>query len=191
MSRVGILGGTFDPPHNAHVMMANEALSCIPLDRVLLMPAPRPPHKQDDEVTPFDMRVEMIQLAIEGYPGLEVSLAEEHTAGLSYTVDLLEFYRQNSSDEVFLVVGADSVGDLPSWKDPSSIMRLSTLVVFPRTGYAKMIPVDGDASIILFEAPVIDVSSTEIRQRVRAGEPVASMLPKAVHEFILDNSLYS
>jgi nicotinate-nucleotide adenylyltransferase len=191
MKRVGILGGTFDPPHNAHVAIAEAALRRVPLERVMVMPAPTPPQKQTQKVTPYARRVEMVRLAFDGHDGLELSLLEEFRDGPSYTVDLLRHFRESSGDEPFLVLGADSVHDLPNWKAPGSILELATLVVFPRTGFSSVVRVGGRASIVLFEEPVIDVSSTDIRQWIKAGVPVESHLPDRVHEFILDNDLYS
>lgn len=191
MSRVGILGGTFDPPHNAHLVMAETALARIPLDRVLFMPAPDPPLKNADEVTPYGERLEMVSLALQGRDGLELSRLEEIRSGPSYTVDLLRHYRGLYGEEPFLILGADSVCELPGWREPEAILALATLVVFPRTGYSAHVPVKGDASVVLFEAPVVDVSSTDIRARIRAGAPVHPLLPEKVLEFILDRGLYA
>lgn len=191
MKRVGILGGSFDPPHNAHLAMARVALERIPLDTVLFMPAPRPPHKKAGDLTSYAMRLHMTGLAVEGEPGLQVSRMEEARTGPSYTVDLLERYRREHDDDVYLILGADSVNDLPDWKSPASILNIATLVVFPRAGYAPVVPVEGESAVVLFEEPLIDISSSGIRERVRDGKPIDSLVPKPVHKFILDNSLYS
>ena len=191
MIRTGIMGGTFDPPHNAHIVMAETALRGIPLDTVLFMPSPDPPLKPASRVTPYEDRLEMTRLAIEGRPGLELSRLEESRAGPSYTVDLLRHFLRANRGDPFLILGADSVCDLPRWKEPQEILALATLVVFPRTGYSSRLTVKGDASVILFESPVIDLSSTEIRARIRGGEPVRGLLPDAVAEFVLDKGLYT
>ena len=191
MSRVGILGGTFDPPHNAHLVMAETALARVPLDKVLFMPAPDSPLKNAVAVTPYDTRVEMLGLAIRGRRGLELSRLEEFRPGPSFTVDLLRHYRTMFGEEPFLILGADSVCDLVRWREPETVLSLATLVVFPRTGYSPRVPVSGDASVVMFEAPVVDISSTDIRARIRAGAPVRSMLPESVLEFILDKRLYA
>ncbi len=191
MNRVGILGGTFDPPHNAHITMAETALSRIPLDRVLLMPAPQPPQKDSAGITRYEDRVEMVRLAIGSREGVELSLLEEFRRGPSYTVELLERFRTSEGDEPFLILGADSVADLPAWKDPEKILSLATLVVFARTGYSAHVPVPGEASVILFESPVIDVSSTDLRKRILDGEDVQSDIPGPVRDFILDKGLYT
>jgi nicotinate-nucleotide adenylyltransferase len=191
MARVGILGGTFDPPHNAHLAMAEAALSDIPLDTVLLMPALEPPQKQAHHLTPYTVRLEMLRLMIAGRAGLELSRLEEMRPGPSYTVDLLNAFTERCGDEPYLILGADSVCDLPKWKEPRKILELATLVVFPRTGYSPLLPIDGSASVVLFEAPVIDISSTEIRAGIRKGSSVDSVIPGDVHKFILDNGLYT
>ena len=188
---MGILGGTFDPPHNAHVVMAETALRAIPLEKVLFMPSPDPPLKDGAKVARYEERVEMVRLAIEGRDGLELSLLEEFRRGPSFTVDLLRRYREVTGDEPFLILGADSVCDLPRWKEPEEVLTLATLVVFPRTGYSSRLTVKGDASIVLFESPVIDVSSTEIRARIRGGIAVRGLLPDAVLEFALDKGIYT
>ncbi len=191
MARVGVLGGTFDPPHNAHIIMAETALREVPLDKVLFMPSPDPPLKTGTGVTPYSERVEMVRLAIEGRAGVELSRLEEFRTGPSYTVDLVKHYRTTLGGEPLLIMGADSVCDLPRWREPETILSLATLIVFPRTGYSTRVPVKGNASVILFESPVIDVSSTEIRERIRAGLPVGSLVPAAVLEFVLDKGLYT
>lgn len=191
MGRTGIIGGSFDPPHNAHLAMAEAALRRVPLDEVLFMPAPSPPLKDPGHLTPYAERVAMVERAIEGRDGLRLSRLEEFRAGPSYTVEMLRHYRRHSEGEPFLILGADSVEDLGRWKEPGEILSLATLVVFPRTGYSSRVPVAGGAAVVLFEAPVIDISSTDIRARVRAGLSVRSLLPESVIEFVLDKRLYT
>ncbi len=191
MDRVGILGGTFDPPHVAHIAMAEEAIREIPLEKVLFMPAPSPPRKAPHAVLPYALRLQMTELMVEGRAGFEVSRMEEFRDGPSFTVDLLRYYRRNYESEVFFIIGADSLYDFPSWRDPQGILELATLVVFPRTGFPMVLSVEGDASVVLFEQPVIDISSSDIRKILSAGEPAGRFLPKLVHDFILDKSLYT
>jgi nicotinate-nucleotide adenylyltransferase len=133
----------------------------------------------------------MVRLAIEGRDGLSLSRLEEFRAGPSYTVDLLRHFRSVMSEDPYLILGADSVCDLPRWREPEEVLALATLVVFPRTGYPSRLTVKGDASVVLFESPVIDVSSTEIRARIRSGTPVRDLLPRAVVEFVLDRGFYT
>ncbi len=191
MNRIGILGGSFDPPHNAHLTMAETALSRIPLDEVWFMPTPTPPLKDPGEVSAYVHRLEMVRLAVGDRVGLRLSRLEESRSGPSYTVELLRDYRRRFDDEPFLILGADSVCDLARWREPEEILSLATLIVFPRTGYFPRVPVRGDAAVVLFEAPVIDISSTEIRTRLRTGLPVGSFLPDTVLDFVLDKRLYT
>lgn len=190
MNKVGILGGTFDPPHCAHLVMAQEALVAASLDKVLFMPAPCPPHKSAKAVTPYSLRREMVTLLVADYPNFEVSRMEELRDGPSYTVDLLRLYHRQHDDEVFLIIGGDSLHEISSWKNPREILELATLVVFPRTGYPPAPIFDGDASIIMCDSPVVDVSSSEVRQRLANGLPVEHLLPDAILQFILDHALY-
>jgi len=169
--------------------MARTTLERLPIDTVLFMPAPRPPHKLNDPITPFEKRVQMVELAIAGHQGFELSHMESETEGPSYTVDLLRRL-STQYDEIYLIVGSDSLQDLPMWKEPEAILDLATLVVFGRTGYPIQLPVAGPASIIVFEEPVIDVSSTDLRATLRSGRETTDILP-LVQQFILDNSLYS
>jgi nicotinate-nucleotide adenylyltransferase len=191
MSRIGILGGSFDPPHNAHLAIAEAALRRIPLDEVLFMPAPTPPLKEPEELTAYPDRVEMVRLAIGDRVGLRLSNLEEARPGPSYTVDLLRDYHRRYAEEPFLILGADSVQDLPQWREPEEILSLATVVIFPRVGYSPRVPVHGDAAVVLFESPVIDISSTDIRARLRSGLPVESLLPAKVLDFALDKGLYT
>lgn len=191
MDKIGILGGTFDPPHVGHITMARTVLEKLPVTRVLFMPAPRPPHKELRDVSPYDLRKAMLEAALRGEAGMELSPLEEVRGGPSYTVDLLKHMSRTSGGKLFLILGADTVADLRTWKEPDLVLQLATIVVFARTGYSSVVPVDGNASIVLFEEPVIDVSSTRIREAYRHGSPNGRWVPPAVHKFILDNALYS
>jgi nicotinate-nucleotide adenylyltransferase len=155
------------------------------------MPAPDPPLKDASEITRYETRLEMVSLAIRGRRGLELSRLEEFRSGRSFTVDLLRHYQSVFGGEPFLILGADSVCDLPKWKEPEAILSLATLVVFPRTGCSSVIPVGGEAAVVMFEAPVIDISSTDIRTLVRRGASVRHLLPESVLEFVLDKRLYA
>lgn len=189
--KVGILGGSFDPPHVGHVAMARTARDTLGLERVLLMPAPQPPHKDPGDLCSWEDRLRMAQLAVDRIAGLEVSRHESDSPGLSFTIDSLERYRKSCDDDVYFILGADSLRDLPSWREPEAILGMVTIVVFPRMGIEPVCTVQGEASIVVFESPVIDVSSSDIRRKRRAGESVESLVPEAVLEYILDHSLYT
>lgn len=189
MKRTGILGGTFDPPHRVHLEMAEKARADIPLHEVIFVPAQQPPHKS--AVAPYEARVEMVRLAIAGREGMRLERLEEFRKGPSYTVDLLEHARAEYGGEIYFILGSDSLREIHTWKEPRRILELATLVVFVRPGYEPFLPVDGDASVVLFEEPLANLSSREIRRRIAVGEEVSPLLPQAVLEFILDNSLYT
>lgn len=190
-SKTGILGGSFDPPHVGHTAMARAAKETLGLDRVLLMPAPRPPHKDAVGLSDWSHRVAMAELAACEVDGVEVSLHELDTPGDSYTVESLRRFRQTHDDDLYFILGADSLRDLPDWREPRALLTLATLVVFPRGGLEPRLGVGGDAAIVVFEEPVIAVSSTEIREKRRAGESIESLVPKAVLDYILEHSLYT
>jgi nicotinate-nucleotide adenylyltransferase len=171
--------------------MAEAAKQALGLNKVLLMPAPRPPHKDVGELSGWEHRVAMAELAARGVEGVEVSLHETGTPGDSYTVESLRRYRETHDDELYFILGADSLQDLPGWMEPEAILELATLVVFPRGGIEPVLDVEGTASIIVFESPVIDVSSSDIRDRCRAGKSIQSMVAEAVLEYIRDHSLYT
>jgi nicotinate-nucleotide adenylyltransferase len=191
MGKVGILGGSFDPPHVGHVIMARTARERLGLDRVLLAPAPRPPHKQRRRLSPYEERVEMARLAAAGEAGIDVSTLEEGSSAPSYTVELLRKYRRLYDDDIYFIMGADSLVDLPLWRSPQEILLMTTLVVFPRKGSVSVLRVPGEAALVIFESPVIDVSSSGIRRRVRAGRPIEALVPPAVRRYILDRGLYA
>jgi nicotinate-nucleotide adenylyltransferase len=188
--KIGILGGSFDPPHNGHVAMARAARETLGLDRVLLMPAPRPPNKDPGHLSDWDDRVAMARLAARGLDRVEVSLHELDTQGASYTVKSLRRYRELYDEDIYFILGADSLRDLPAWREPEALLGLATIVVFPRDNIAPVLEVRGDASLVVFESPVVDVSSSDIRGRRRAGEAIESLVPKAVLGYIEDHSLY-
>jgi len=189
-ARIGLLGGTFDPPHNAHLVMAQTARSALGLDRVLLVPATRPPHK-GSEHTQYSHRLAMCEAAAAGVEGVELSRIEEGGQGPSYTAGLLERAREQFGDDLYFIVGADSLRELPSWSDPQRVLKLCTLVVFPREALAMHCAVDGDVSLVLFEAPVINVSSTDVRERVRSQAVWEELVPDAVADYIRRNRLYT
>src|SRR5262245_43445804 len=141
--RVGIFGGTFDPVHLGHLILAEQARDQGRLDSVWFVPAPRPPQKEGQAVTRFDTRVEMLQLATAGQPAFRIDEVEKVRAGLSYTVDTLAQLRaQHPNNDFFLLVGGDSLADLPGWRDPAGIVRQAGLLVMARPGVAVFAAVE-------------------------------------------------
>ena len=139
-ARLGILGGTFDPPHAGHVRMALAARAALRLDRVFFLPAPHPPHKSDADTTEYRHRLAMLEAAIADTPELQVTHIEAGDA-TSYTVELLRACRQRTAADLYFILGADSLAELATWREPAEVMRLATLVVFPRTGDVVRAPV--------------------------------------------------
>jgi nicotinate-nucleotide adenylyltransferase len=197
--RVGILGGTFDPPHIGHLWLATLAADCLDLGHVLFMPAARPPHKGRKAISNAADRVIMTRLAISGDPGLDLSLVEMERPGPSYTVDSLAQLRTHLGDDVSLVLimAADSFAEIDTWREPDRLLELAEWGVGPRPG--TPLPERGElqrrfgaaaSRIHLLDGPSLDVSSSEIRARVAAGQPIRYLVPRAVEELITARGLY-
>jgi nicotinate-nucleotide adenylyltransferase len=197
--RVGVLGGTFDPPHIGHLWLATLAADQVGLDRVLLMPAARPPHKGTARVGNAADRVLMTRLAISGDPLLEVTLIEMERPGPSYTVDsiaeLLAAYGPET--QLVLLMASDQLAVIDTWRQPDRLLDLAEWAVAPRPGSpmlerAALVERFGPAAsrIHLLHGPMLDVSSTEIRRRVAAGRSIRYLVPRAVEELIADRGLY-
>lgn len=189
--RVGIFGGSFDPPHLGHLIVAQDAFARLRLDRVLWMPAALPPHKRDREVTPPSVRLEMVRAAVSGDERFEVSDAEARRPGPSWTVETLrglEGYQKGS--ELVLLLGADQYREFHTWREPDAIARMARLVVLSREGEVGD---DGPtASVAHRRQPVtrIDISSTAIRDRVARGEPIRYLVRPEVEAIIRRENLY-
>ena len=188
-ARIGLFGGTFDPPHSGHVAMAQTARRSLGLDRVLFSVAPRPPHKQREPTSPLAHRVRMVEIAIGHEDGLAVTHIEE-AHDVSYTVDMLRACRRETRADIYFILGADSLVELGTWKEPGEILRLATLVVFPRGEIVSRLEVEGPAALVMFERPSIDVSSTAVRESLAAGQHAGSALPDGVAAYALEHGLY-
>jgi nicotinate-nucleotide adenylyltransferase len=197
MERLGLLGGTFDPPHNAHLALARESLRQMVLSRVLWLLTPDPPHKDRPDITPYPLRREMLLAAIAGNPSFELCEAESERPGPHYLADTIRILLPRYPDsEMFVLLGEDSLCDLPAWHRPQDVFRLCPLIVMRRSkctadmkALERSLP--GIAARTRFlDAPPVDISSTEIRRRIRAGRKIAGMLPPAVEKIIRQNSLY-
>jgi len=197
--KVGILGGTFDPPHIGHLWLATLAADSLDLSHVLLMPAARPPHKGRRAVSNAADRVMMTRLAIGGDPALDLSLVEMERPGPSYTVDSLVQLRTHLGKGVglVLIMAADSFAEIETWREPDRLLELAEWAVGPRPGTAMPDPAalrerfgPAAARIHLLEGPSLDVSSSEIRARVAAGRAIRYLVPRAVEELITARGLY-
>ena len=189
-ARLGILGGTFDPVHSGHVLLAQSVFEQLHLDRVLFVPAADPPHK-NSLVASTAHRFEMVRLALEGLDGLEISRAELDRDGPSYTVETLRHFRSLDADsDLYLIIGADNIADLPTWYDPEGILALATVVSGSRDERALAGNSTFGDRIQRLPTPTYDISSTDIRQRLLQGLPVRYLVPEVVERYMATHELY-
>lgn len=190
--RVGLFGGTFDPPHAGHLSIARDAAEVLKLDEILWMPAGEPPHKQQADVTPAPIRLAMVRAAASVDPRFQVSSLEIERDGLSYTVDTLRALCIDSVDaDWYLLIGLDQWCEMSSWRDPGRLGQLATVAVMTRGGESVV----GDGGGIvegMITVPVrrVDISSTGVRERVRHGLDISDCVPLGVAEIIGAEGLY-
>jgi nicotinate-nucleotide adenylyltransferase len=188
--RIGILGGSFDPVHLGHLLLAEQCREQAALERVIFMLAARPPHKLSQPLTPFHHRQEMLELAISGCPAFEVGLLERDRPGPSYTVDTLRELRQRLPDaELGLIIGADTLADLNNWREPLTIAELATLLVAARPGMPTPTltpPFRGQ----WISMPLLDIASRDLRARVASGRSIRFFVPRSVECYIQNHRLY-
>lgn len=196
MSRIGVLGGTFDPIHLGHLILASFAADDLSLDRVLFMPAQTPPHKIGESVSPAAHRMAMINRAIDPDPRFQVSHLDMSGDRPSYTSELLERMAAIEPDaEIFFLIGADSLRDFPSWHEPNRILERARLGVARRPGTViddlvlDALPALRNRTTV-FSSPLIDISSTGIRERVGSGKRISWLVPRDVETYIREQSLY-
>jgi nicotinate-nucleotide adenylyltransferase len=200
VARIGILGGSFNPPHLAHLVCASEAASQLGLERVLLTPVAQPPHKEAEQDPGPQERLELCRLAVAGDERLGVCDLEVCRGGSSYTVDTLrELHAQTPEDDLTFIVGGDIALGLPSWHEPEAVLELATLAVAEREGAIQAdvagrlrasFP-DGWADrVVFFDMPRLDISSSQIRRRVAEGRSIQYLVPDPVAERIARGRLY-
>ena len=195
--RLGILGGTFDPPHVGHLIVAQDAWARLELDRLILVPARVPPHKPAGAPTAPELRLEMTRAAIAGDGRFQVDELELRRQGPSYTVDTLRTLAERHPDaELFLLLGADQLSEFASWREPQEVARLARLAVFDRLDLSveqarSLLERDGvEVAVERVDVTRIDVSSTMIRERVRLGLPIRYLVPAGVEEVVRREGLY-
>ena len=194
--RVGLLGGTFNPPHIGHLVIATQALAVLGLDRVLFVPVNEPPHKAIDGDPGVDHRVAMCRLAVAGDERLDVSLVDAEVPGPSFTVDTLSrLHDRCPGDQLTFLVGGDMALSLPNWREPAAILSLASLGVAEREGVARADITErladlGTENVEFFDMPRVDVSSSLIRRYVATGRPIRHLVPDAVAEYIEREGLY-
>jgi nicotinate-nucleotide adenylyltransferase len=200
--RLGIYGGSFDPVHYGHLLLAESCREQCALDEVWLLPAAVPPHKTDQTLTSARQRIEMLNLAIGGHDAFRISTIEIDRGGVSYTVDTLTGIRQQHPHaELFLLMGADTLHDLPNWRQPERVCELAVPVVVQRNGSPApdldvLQPIVTAARIAHIQQhqvtmPIIALTSTDIRRRVAAGMSIRFRTPRAVEKYIESNRLYA
>lgn len=197
MSKIGIMGGTFDPIHYGHLILAEQARERFDLDQVLFITAADPPHKSGLEITPVRHRHQMTCLAVMGNERFECSTIEMDRPGPSYTIDTLKqiLGLKGLGTNVYLLVGTDEAAALMSWRDPYGIQELATVVVANRPGQSvecalKALPDDFARQIVPLQMPGVDISSTDLRERVRSGRSIRYLVPEAVERYIVGERLY-
>lgn len=195
--RVGILGGAFNPPHLGHLVCAQEALVQLELDRVVFVPVGEAPHRTLDDDPGPEARLEMVELAMADDERFVASRIEMDREGPSYTADTLEQLRAEApDDELFLILGGDQAAALASWHEPEKVLERATLAVFERMSWGrnaiiiKIGRMPGAERVRYLDMPLIQVSSSSIRRRVREGVPIRFLVPDKVVEYIATNELY-
>ncbi len=199
VTRLGVLGGSFDPVHLAHLLMAETVREALELDLVLFVPTGVQPLKQDRPVTPAGHRVKMLELALEGNPNFAISRVDVDRKGPSYTVDTVRQLRQGWGGQelqMWFIVGADAFASFPMWRDPSGILAQTRLAVVRRPWVSVDVAALEDrlpgiaASVDWVDGPQVEISATDIRRRVAAGRSIRYRVPEAVEEYIEGNGLY-
>jgi nicotinate-nucleotide adenylyltransferase len=196
---IGVFGGTFDPIHLGHLAVAEEVRTNLGLAEVLFVPAGQPWLKADRAISAVQHRVEMIKLAIAGNPHFKLSTCEVDRLGPSYAVDTIDILQQQLGTEarLFFLLGSDALSELPQWKEPSRLIQICHLVAFTRPGFA-LPPLESLELVIpglsqhatFVEVPQIDVSATQIRNRVARGVSIHRLVPQSVERYIQEQGLY-
>ena len=199
--RIGIFGGTFDPVHMGHLILAEQCRDQAGLEEVWFLPSYHPPHKAAAAVTRFEHRCDMLELAVAGHPHFRIERIEKELPPPSYTAETLaELRRRHPGAEFALLMGSDGLPDLPGWYEPRRVVELASLVVVPRPGVmlwtadrlAKALDLPTDAIRLRYVAcPMIEIASRELRRAVADGMSVRYLVPRAVEEYLRDRKLYN
>lgn len=196
--RIGVFGGTFDPIHIGHLVLAGEARHQLELDRIVLAPAGDPPHKPDSPLSPLRHRLAMCRLAVADETAMRVSLIDAERPGPHYTSDLMRLFQREvgGAGQLYFLMGLDSLRDLPTWHEPEWLVRNCRLVALRRhdvdidwTGLEAELPGVRERVIVL-EMPELEISSSSLRKRVQSGQPIRYQVPRAVERYIVEQGLY-
>lgn len=198
--KIGVFGGTFDPVHVGHLILAERCREEAGLDQVWFLPSYAPPHKQGQAITRFELRCDMLALALTGQPAFRVEPIEKELPPPSYTArTLAELHERHPEHTFALIIGGDSLYDLPTWYEPGRVLAQAELVAVPRPG--AVLPSAAEVSVkvgvppeqvrlTVVDCPQVDVSSRDIRQRVGMGKSVRFLVPRAVEEYVRERKLY-
>ena len=192
-SRVGVMGGTFDPIHHGHLVAAEEARHAFDLERVLFVPVGDPWQKADQDVSPASDRLEMVGRAIADNDAFEISRVDVDRTGPTYTIDTLRsLSEQRPGAELFFITGADAILEILTWKDPQVALRLATFVAVTRPGHdlGGLRKLGIEERVVMLEIPALAISSTDIRARVADGRPIRYLVPAPVEAYIRERGLY-
>ena len=199
MKKIGIMGGTFNPIHNAHLVLAEQAYAKYNLDKIIFMPAKKPPHKDSRGLATDEHRIEMIRLSIKDNPHFELSTLEMERDTVSYTAETLRLLTDLYPDtEFYFIIGGDSLMSLHSWREPEVIFQLSTIIAAGRSGFLSddvkqevlRLRKEYACSIELLEIPNMDISSRSIRSNIERGNSIRYYVPEQVYQYIITHNLY-
>ena len=197
---IGVLGGTFDPIHMGHLIVAEEIRGQLDLAEVLFVPAGEPWLKTNNSISSAEHRVQMVRLAIADEPAFKLSTIEIERAGPSYTIDTIAQFnsQMGAGDKLFFILGWDNLMQLPQWREPSRLVQMCSLVAVPRVGYPSPdlntleAAISGlSQGVILLHTPQIEISSSEIRSRVARGLSIHHLVPEPVEKYIREHNLYT
>jgi nicotinate-nucleotide adenylyltransferase len=191
--KLGVLGGTFDPIHVGHLVLAEQVREKFQLEKIIFIPSASPPHKTEQKLSPANHRFEMTRLAVEGNRYFFVSDIELKREGLSYTVETLRRLKELYKDsEIYFLTGSDVLDEITTWKDPEVIYKLAKIVIAVRPGFDELDPKDHFAKkSIIAKITGVDISSTQIREKVKKGESIKYLVPAKVEEYIRKKNLYT
>lgn len=218
ITRIGLLGGTFDPVHNGHLSIAGQAQEALALDRVIFMPSGAPPHKSRDSLAPAHHRLRMVQHAVSGLPGFTVSDVEANAPETSYTIDTIQTLRETVKDELWFIIGLDAFLEIGGWRSANTLLTLTNFLVlsrpdvpFSRATSLALLPslpatqleqldegrqrrldlsIGPQTTITFLRIDPCEISSSAVRARIRTGADVADWLPPPVHSYIIRHNLY-
>ena len=200
LRKIGILGGTFNPVHCGHLIIAESVRESFSLDKILFIPSGQPPHKPDSEVIDAECRMEMVRLAIHSNPCFEASRAEVDRKGYSYTVDTLRLLRKEYGEEtgLYFIIGADIIPELEAWREFQNIFRICEFIAVLRPGHGwktfdkeiEHLKREYGLKINMTKAPLVDISSSDIREKLRTGKSIKYLVPENVEKYIETEGLY-